>query len=154
MVRQKQQRPVARRRSDCINTIEHVRDQLCEPLDQSSCGGHQLVAASSLSASRAARRPVSTSTLVRSSPPTMKNATTARIAFLPDPLCDTTRREHRRSEDAGELSKTAKKPKNSDDLCRGIMLREERPAQRLAAALHHADQHGERKEMPVDVVMK
>ena len=95
---------------------------------------------SSASASRAARRPSPTSTSARIAAPTAKNAMTDRIAFRLEPVDRDRPREDQRAEDPGELLEDAEEPEELARLVLRDHAGEERPAQRLRAALHHAHQ--------------
>ena len=57
-------------------------------------------------------------------------------------------REEERPEDAGELLEHAEEAEELRRLVRRGHAREERAAQRLGAALHHADQRGQHEEVP------
>src|SRR5688500_17244389 len=92
------------------------------PGGQDQEGDRQRREPSSSPGSRAARCPASTSTRASSAAPTTKNAITDRMALRLDPVSDTVIAKTAGPKIPANFSKTAKKPKNSDDLWRGIIV--------------------------------
>ena len=141
MIRQQQQGTFRWQAADRVDPIERVSDHPRNAFDQAAhagsagtdrrrSGSHQSAAASSLSAARAARRPASTSTRVKSSAPTMKNPRTARMALRPEPLYEHDKREHGRPEHARISFEHAEERKK----LRGLLPRDHAREQRTARA--------------------
>ena len=84
------------------------------------------------------------STVTSRAPPATKNRITDRIAARFDWVSATAAENSSGPKIPANFSNTAKNPKNSAVRSFGIRLAKTRSAQRLAAALHQADQRGER----------
>ena len=95
----------------------------------------------------APRWPSGTFTIASRIAPTTKNTITERMAFRLEPVVPDRVGEDRGPDDAGELLEHREEAEELGRLLLGDHRREQRAAERLAAALHHADQERQQVEV-------